>query len=128
MTNNPETSSDQDLLSAEQIVSHATREQLLVLDCNLGVVAASKSFHTAFRVAPGDTIGKKLADLGNGQWNIPALLTMLKEVPKDDGEFHDLAQEHTVGPRTMQVSARRLPGAPDQILLSVFDIKGQKLV
>jgi two-component system CheB/CheR fusion protein len=65
-----------------------------VLDCNLVVLAASKSFYTAFQATPGDTVGKKLFDLGNGQWNIPALLTLLNELPKKDGEFDNLLMEH----------------------------------
>jgi len=121
-------------MSVEQIISHAVQEQLLVLDCNLVVLAASKSFYTAFQATPGDTVGKKLFDLGNGQWHIPALLTLLNELPKKDGEFDNLLMEHAspaLGSRTMQVSARRLSGADDQctlILLSILDITGQKLV
>jgi hypothetical protein len=30
-------------------------------------------------LAPGQTAGKKLADLGNGQWNVPALLALLND-------------------------------------------------
>jgi PAS domain S-box-containing protein len=120
--------------SLDQLVSQAVREQLLVLDINLGVLAASKSFYTVFRVASGDTVGKKLADLGNGQWNILALLNMISELSKNDGEFDAFEMEHdfpALGPRTIQVSARRLSGADDQcalILLSILDITGQKRV
>lgn len=77
-------------LSLDQIVSHAVREQLLMLDVGLHILAASNSFYTAFQVAPGETVGKKLGDLGNGQWNIPALLRLLNDLPKKDGEFDDL--------------------------------------
>jgi PAS domain S-box-containing protein len=121
-------------LSVEQITSHAVQEQLLVLDRNLVVLAASKSFYTTFQATPYNTVGKKLFDLGNGQWKIPALLTLLNELPKKDGEFDDLLLEHVTsasGPRTMQASARRLSGDDDQrtlILLSILDITGQKLI
>jgi len=134
MSNVPGPSHPPEFLSVEQIISHAVQEQLLVLDCNLVVLAASKSFYTAFQATPGDTVGKKLVDLGNGQWNIPALLTLLNELPKKDGEFDNLLMEHVSPPsvpRTMQASARRLSGADDQralILLSILDITGQKLV
>ncbi|MGA2213227.1 MAG: PAS domain S-box protein, partial [Bryobacteraceae bacterium] len=125
-----------EVLSVEKIVSHAVREQLLVLDCNLRVLAASQSFYKAFQVAPADTVEKKLTDLGNGQWNIPVLLTSLSELsselPETDGAFDDLEMEHVfpaLGPRTMLVSARRLsdghtPGP--MILLSILDITRQK--
>ena len=126
----PEQILNQSSLSLGQLVSQALREQpLLLLDSSLAVLAASRSFYTAFQVAPGDTVGKKLTDLGNGQWDIPALVTMLNELPKNDGEFDDLEMEHALGPRTMRVSVRQLSGADDAlILLSILDIAGQKRV
>jgi PAS domain S-box-containing protein len=117
-----------------QCVSQACGEQLLVLDAHLRVKAASKSFYSAFKVVPGQTLGKQLADLGNGQWNIPVLLTLLNEVPALDGEFNDLEMTHAfpaLGRRTMLVSARRLWGEDAQngmILLSVRDNTGPKPV
>jgi len=134
-----ETMHNQAFLSRDQIVSQFAREQLLVLDVGLNVLAASKAFYTAFQVAPGETVGKKLGDLGNGQWNIPALLTLLNDLPKKDGEFDDLEMEHdfpTLGLRTMLASARRLWGVDAQsamIVLSILDttapdITGQKRI
>ena len=58
-------------------IAHAVREQLLMLDADLRVRAASRSFYTAFKVGADETLGKKLAELGNGQWNIPVLLRFL---------------------------------------------------
>jgi len=115
-------------------ISHAVREQLLMLDSDLLVEAASQSFYSAFKVGPDQTIGKKLSELGNGQWNLPALITLLSELPKTDGEFDDLAMEHDfpeLGRRSMLVSARRLSGdAPDSgmILLSIRDTTGEKRI
>ncbi|MGA2215316.1 MAG: PAS domain S-box protein, partial [Bryobacteraceae bacterium] len=122
--------------SAGEIVSHAVREQLLVLDCDLCVLAASKSFYQAFQVAPAELAGKKLADLGNGQWNVPHLLTLLRELlsepPEKDGALNDLEMEHAfpaLEPRTVEISARRLPDDHTpcpMILLSILDITRQK--
>jgi PAS domain S-box-containing protein len=120
-------------LSLDQTVSHAVREHLLVLDGGLSVLAASKSYYTAFQTAPGDTIGKKLTDLGHGQWNMPALLMLLNDLPKTDGEFDDLEIEHdfpALGRRTMLVSARGLPDNGAQsgmILLFIRHGTGQDL-
>jgi len=110
----------------------AVREQLLILDSQLCVKAASKSFYSAFKVGPDQTLGKKLADLGNGQWNTPVLQTLLNQLPKMDGEFDDVEMEHDfpeLGHRTMLVSARRIAGADVQsgmILLSMLDTTAQK--
>jgi len=67
---------------AEAIVD-AVREPLLVLDLDLRVIAASRSFYRTFAVAPRKTRGRLLFDLGDGQWNIPSLRTLLEDiVPK----------------------------------------------
>jgi hypothetical protein len=57
MSDNPELSHKHDFPSFEQTVKHGVPEQLLVLDCKLGVLAASKSFYTSFQVAPGEMVG-----------------------------------------------------------------------
>src|SRR5579863_5463269 len=91
--------------------SHVAREHLLVLDDRLRVKAASKSFYAALQASPGKMAGKKLADLGAGEWNIPALLAMLDDLPKTDGEFSHLEfeQDHPVlKRRTLAVNARWL--------------------
>jgi hypothetical protein len=108
------------------------REQLLILDSQLHVKAASESFYGALKVGPDQTLGKRLADLGNGQWNIPALLALLNELPNVDGEFDDVEVEHdfpALGRRTMLVSARRIAAADVQsgmIQLSILDTTAQR--
>jgi PAS domain-containing protein len=54
---------------AEAIVD-AIREPLLVLDPDLRVIAASRSFYRTFAVTPRKTEGQLVFDLGDGQWNI----------------------------------------------------------
>ena len=49
------------------------REPLLVLDGSLRVTTASHAFYETFRVSPSETTGRYVYDLGNGQWDIPAL-------------------------------------------------------
>jgi PAS domain S-box-containing protein len=127
----PEPSRDQDLLFFQENISHALREQLLVLDEDLRVQAATKSFYSTFQVTPGQIAGKKLAEIGNGRWNNPALFTRLNELRKVDGKFNDIEMEHELplGHRTMLVSARRLSGDGPQsgmILLCIRDSTGQE--
>jgi len=101
-------------------------KQLLVLDKDLCVKAASESFYTSFKTTPGELLGKKLDAVGNGQWAVPALLSLLQEMPAIDGEFDDFEMEPdfvALGRRTMWVSGRRLPPLGDtqsgMILLSI---------
>jgi PAS domain S-box-containing protein len=125
-------SSNQDFPSLQYTITHPIREQLLVLDTQLRVRSASKSFYREFQVTPGQTVGNELANLGNGQWNIPALLTRLNELTKADGELDDLELEHdfqALGHRTMLVSARRSDDTQGGvILLSIRDTTAEKHV
>ena len=87
------------------------REPLLVLDEHLTIVSASRSFYTTFEVDASQTIGRRLEDLGNGQWSVPALLGLLKDVlPKnsvvDDFEVHHRFDE--IGEKVILLNARKV--------------------
>ncbi|XDA99367.1 histidine kinase dimerization/phosphoacceptor domain -containing protein [Sulfitobacter sp. LCG007] len=87
------------------------REPLLVLDEQLTIVSASRSFYTTFEVDASQTIGRRLEDLGNGQWSVPALLGLLKDVlPKnsvvDDFEVHHRFDE--IGEKVILLNARKV--------------------
>ena len=57
---------------AEAIVD-TVREPLVVLDEQLRVIVASRSFYSTFEVNSADTTGKLLYELGSGEWDIPKL-------------------------------------------------------
>src|SRR5437868_10668234 len=56
------------------------REPLLVLDQDLRVVAASRSFYLTFKMVPRDVQGRALYTLGEGMWNIPELRLLLDKI------------------------------------------------
>src|SRR3989344_2983572 len=56
------------------------REPFLVINKNLRVVSVNSSFYTTFKANEKETIGQLLPNLGNGQWNIPKLIHLLKEI------------------------------------------------
>jgi|SRR5579872_1080828 len=64
----------------EQAIVDTVREPLLVLDEELRVVIASRSFYTAFKVNREETEGRLLFELGSGQWNIPGLRKLLEDI------------------------------------------------
>ena len=104
------------------------REPLLVLDADLRVQSASRSFYENFRVTPEGTENRLLYELGNRQWDIPALRRLLEEVLPQENQVNDFSVEHEfehIGKKTMLLNARRLIRATDQtplILLAVEDI------
>lgn len=56
------------------------REPLLVLDADLRVERANKSFYDMFSYSPETVQGRPIQNLGSGEWNIPALLRQLQTV------------------------------------------------
>ena len=55
----------------------SSNEPLLFLSDDLRVIAASASFCRVFGIDPGTVCGKPLSDLGNGEWAMPKLASLL---------------------------------------------------
>jgi two-component system CheB/CheR fusion protein len=116
---------------AESIVD-TVREPLLVLDQDLRVVTASRSFYEFFKVNVDETVGQLVYDLGNKQWDIPRLRELLEKILPEKATFDDYEVEHdfaTIGRRTMLLNARRIPRPPEKlkvILLAIEDITRRK--
>jgi PAS domain S-box-containing protein len=112
---------------AEAIVD-TVRDPLLVLDHELRVRTANRAFYQTFQVAPQETEGCLIYDLGNRQWDIPQLRRLLEEILPTNSVFKDFEVEHNfehLGPRTMHLNARRLNTVP-LILLAIEDITERK--
>ena len=112
---------------AENIVD-TVREPLIVLDNELKVVTASKSFYKMFRVNSQNTIGNYIYELGNQQWNIPRLRELLETILPRDTSFEDVEVEHEfpeIGHKKMLLNARRIAGNAGEtrfILLAMEEI------
>ncbi len=115
-----------------QAIVGTIREPLLVLDAELRVQSANPAFHETFEVRPGEAEGLLLRELGNGQWDIPALGTRLEEVLSQNTALQDFEVAHdfeAFGPRVMLLNARaiqRESGEPALILLAIRDISRRK--
>ncbi len=118
---------------AESIVE-TVREPLLVLDVNLKIISANRSFYQTFKVTPEKTKGQLLYDLGDRHWNIPKLRQLLEEILPKNTIFEDFEVEHefpTIGRRIMLLNARRMYRETNQmelILLAIEDITERKQV
>ena len=112
---------------AEGIVNTVT-EPLIVLDGNLTVISASNSFYAYFCVAAEDTVGRKIYNLGNGQWDIPALRQLLDDLLPQEQALNGYVVEHNfpdIGMRRMVLNARRIAtamGTTEMILLAMVAI------
>ena len=71
------------------------REPLLVLDADLRVQRANRAFYQCFQVEPAETERRRIFELGDGQWNILALRTLLEDLLPTNNSFVDYEVEHT---------------------------------
>ena len=114
---------------AESIIN-TIRELLIVLDNDLKVISASRSFYEFFKVTPEETVGQLIYDLGN--WDIPNLRELLEDILPQKSTFDNYEVEHnftTIGQRTMVLNARQIQKASGQeriILLAIEDITERK--
>jgi PAS domain S-box-containing protein len=102
------------------------REPLIILDKNLSVIKANRSFYDFFRVTPSDTIGTLIYDLGNNQWDIPKLRELLETILPDKRTLDDYEIEHefpTIGKRILFLNARiiRQVMGKEEIIVLVFE-------
>jgi len=101
----------EDIQTYAQNIVDTVREPLLILDATLRVQSANRAFYQTFHVSPGETEGRLIYELGNGQWDIPDLRTLLEDIVPTSSVFDDFELEHTfpaIGRRVMLLNARKL--------------------
>jgi signal transduction histidine kinase len=112
---------------AEAIVE-TVREPLLVLNADLRVQSANRAFYHMFQTAPAQTEQRLLYELGNGQWDIPALRTLIEEILPTNHAFAGYEVNYTfpgIGEKTMLLNAHRIDEQP-LLLLAMEDITARK--
>ena len=116
-----------------QALVDTVRESLLVLDGELRVVAASRSFYATFQTIPAETQGRLVYDLGSGEWNNPALRELLERIIPEHGimDHFEVEQDFpTIGRRTMLLNARKVFYQGDlntTLLLAIEDITDRRV-
>ncbi|HEY6806084.1 MAG TPA: ATP-binding protein [Pyrinomonadaceae bacterium] len=104
------------------------REPFVVLDHDLRIKTANRSFYEAFHISAEETENQLIYDLGNRQWDIPKLRGLLDQVLSDKRPVHDFEVEHTfptIGRKILLLNASRFESpecAPSLILLAIEDI------
>src|SRR5476649_1264532 len=118
-------------ISAADIVE-TVPSALIILDRNLNITSANRAFYQTFRTSADETEGCHIYALGNRQWDIPALRTLLESVIPHRASVEGFEVEHdfpTIGRRTMLVNARKIfrPGNLDgSILLAIEDVSEER--
>src|SRR5688572_26248284 len=117
----------EDIQNYAQNIVDTVREPLLILDATLRVRSANRAFYQTFHVSPGETEGRLIYELGNGQWDIPDLRTLLEDIVPKSSVFDDFELEHTfpaIGRRVMLLNARQLEAGQhgELLVLAMEDV------
>jgi signal transduction histidine kinase/HPt (histidine-containing phosphotransfer) domain-containing protein len=123
----------QDALEYAENIVETVSEPLLVLNHDLKILTANRSFYDTFKVTRVETVGSFVFDLGNRQWDIPGLRTLLEEILPKENIFNGYEVEHDfpdIGFKTILLNARQIFRkniGSHIILLAMEDITKRKL-
>jgi two-component system, chemotaxis family, CheB/CheR fusion protein len=112
---------------AESIVE-TLHEPLLVLTPDLLIQSCNGAFYNHFQESRTEILGRKLYDLGNGQWDTPELRKLLEVILPKSSVVNDYEVQHdfgALGQRVMLINARWLDNI-QLILLGIRDITEKK--
>lgn len=104
------------------------RESFLILDSKLRVISANPTFYRNFEVAPKQTENKLLYELGNGQWDIPLLKSLLEKILPEKKIVRDYEVTHLfehIGAKTILLNAKQIDSV-QLIVLAMEDITPRK--
>ncbi|MES2134966.1 MAG: PAS domain-containing protein [Patescibacteria group bacterium] len=97
-------------------VVDVVREPVLILDTEFRVMTANESFYRMFQVERSDTEGRIVYELGNGQWNIPALRKLLEDILPHNTFFKGFEVVHDfpfIGRKILMLNAREIHSTED---------------
>src|SRR5471030_208031 len=117
----------EDIETYAQDIVDTVREPLLMLDTTLRVRSANRAFYQTFQVSPEETENRLIYELGNGQWDIPDLRTLLEDIVPKSAVFDDFELDHTfpvIGRRVMLLNARKLQAGQhgELLVLAMEDV------
>ena len=116
----------QEIETYAQNIGDTIRDPLIILDKELRVKSANRAFYKTFHTSPEETEDCLISELGNGQWNVPPLLDLLRDILPTKGHFDDFEVTHDfpyIGQRTMLLNARKLYRPGNRTVLLVLDIE-----
>ena len=114
-------------LYSESIIA-TIREPLVVLDKAMKVRTANPAYYKKFGAREEDTEGRSFFSLSNGQWDLPALHSMLENTLSVNYRITDFELRLTIevaGERVLLLNASRIvqqDGNDGMILLAIEDV------
>src|SRR6202161_3103320 len=109
-----------------QSIVDTIRDPLVVLEHDMTIVTASKAFLTMFAITEAQARGRRVSELGQHQWDVPALRNLLEKVLPEDKPIESFEIEDDfpgLGRRVFNLNARKIsqPGNNAHRMLLVFE-------
>jgi chemotaxis protein methyltransferase CheR len=117
-----------------QAIVDTVRDPLVVLDQDMRVVTASRSFYQTFQLQSGDVRGHFLYEIDGGQWDMPELRHLLERIAKDETTIEGYEVDRAfpvIGQRVMLLNARKVfyaTGTHATVLLAFEDVTERRAV
>src|ERR1700723_45932 len=110
-----------------ETMAETIRESVIVLDEDLRIISANRAFLETFRVTRREIENRLLSEFNSGEWNIPALLSSLRNVvgPKVELRNYEISRDFPeAGQKFLVVNARQVASEDNPgrwILLAIDD-------
>ena len=114
---------------ADNIID-TVRESLLILDKDLKVLSANRSFYKMFDTVSEKTVGQFIYDLDNRKWEIPQLRELLEEIIPQRNSFEDFEVDYDFaggGKKKLVLNARQIFHGERETKLILLAIQCQSL-
>lgn len=124
----------EDVVTLAQAIVDTVRDPLVVLDQEMRVVAASRSFYQTFQLQSDDVCGHFLCEIDGGRWDMPELRHLLERIAKDETTIEGYEVDRAfpvIGQRVMLLNARKVfyaTGTHATVLLAFEDITDRRAV
>ncbi len=109
-----------------QSIVDTIRDPLVVLEDDMTIVTASKAFLTIFGITEAEAHGRRVSELGQHQWDVPALRHLMEKVLPENKPIESFEIEDSfpgLGRRVFNLNARKIsqPGNHARRMLLVFE-------
>jgi two-component sensor histidine kinase len=125
---------DQDGIALAHAIVDTVRDPLLVLDHDLRVLTASRSFYDTFRLVRDDVCGHLLSEIDEGQWDIPELRELLNAISNNQATVEGYEVDlkfAAIGQRIILLNARKVfyeTGTHSTVLLAFEDVTDRRAI
>lgn len=122
----------QDYRAYANTVTDIMWEPFVVLNSDMKVMTANRSFYQTFGLSPEETENRVFFEVNENQWNIMRLREVMEKVLYEKSESQEIEVDHrfpTIGRKVMRVAVRplhRKENSTDMLILAIQDVTERK--